>query len=330
MKAIKILVLCTCVTLLFFSCEDDSATTPKAEITVSGTQFSINESMTIYFTGIADQVSIYTGDDSHDYELRSGTSNSESNTGFVVNKDLFTYSYSTPGVYKVVCVASTYTDKAIDLKQDTCSFWVTVIDDKTEIQNLSCSQVLYDEVFADKLENDEWLMKLPRKVKYNTSTPSISLSQKLSFYIESDSTKVFINDEEYSSSTKYDLSEPLDILVRSNYGTTRPYTLYTIYYSEFGTFNLSGVKGTFVRNAYDYSTFEMQITLPAGTDVSGLIPEFTTSSSTDKVYIGDIEQVSGVSEVDFSQTVTYTIVAAMDEYPNMQATSTVSVTISYE
>ena len=86
----------------------------------------------------------------HDYELRE-----QSNTGFVVNKNLFTYSYATPGTYKVVCVASTYTDGATDLKRDTCSYTVTVIDDQTEIENISCPQIVYDEVFAERRVADE-------------------------------------------------------------------------------------------------------------------------------------------------------------------------------
>jgi hypothetical protein len=262
--------------------------------------------------------------------LRSGTSNSQSNTGYVVNKGVFTYSFSTPGVYKVVCVASTYTDLATELKQDTCSRIVTVIDDVTEINRISCSQVLYDEVFADKMENDEWLMKLPRKVKYNNQTPSISLSQKLNFYIDSDSTKIVVNGAKYSSSTKYDLSNALDILVKSNYGTERLYKLHTIYYPEFETFKLAGVEAAFVRNAYDYSTFELQITLAPGTDLSNLVPEFTMTGSTEKAYIGNVEQISGTSTVDFSQNTVYRLVSTSAGNSAVEAEATVRVEIKFQ
>lgn len=319
------ILLVAWISLFFFSCKEDTVLTPKAEINVNQSQFSINESMVIHFTGIAQQVVIYTGDDSHNYELRN-----QSNSGLVVNKGLFTYSYATPGVYKVVCVASTYTELATDLKKDTCSFTVTVTDDVTEISKLSCPQILYDEIFAERHENDQWLMKLPRKVKYNVSTPAISLSQKLKFYIESDSTKVSINGAGYASATKYDLSSPLNISVKSNVGTTRLYKLYTLYYPEFATFSLAGVVGILVRNEFDYSTYILQITLPVGTDISSLVPVFTTTSTTDKAYIGDTEQVSGSTPVDFSQGVTYRIVATSADNANMTAESTVSVVISYQ
>ncbi len=89
----------------FASCSDDNepARTPVAQITVSKTQLKLNESMEIDFTGVADQVVVFTGDPGHDYTLRDS-----SNTGYVVNKGIFTYSYATPGTFHVVCVASTY------------------------------------------------------------------------------------------------------------------------------------------------------------------------------------------------------------------------------
>ncbi len=327
MKIIINILLVICASLFVISCENEEAPDPQAAITVDKLLLKINESMVIRFTGIADQAVVYTGDNMHEYELRD-----QSNTGFVVNKGLFTYAYTVPGRYKVVCVASTYTDRATDLKRDTCSYTVTVIDNETEIEKISCSQVLYDEVFADKLENDEWLMLLPRKVKYNTSTPSISLSQKLRFYIHSDSTKIFINDKEFSntSATKYNLSTPLDITVKSHYGTVRPYKLYTMYYPEFNTFKMLGATGTLVRTEFDYSSFDMEVTLPVGTDISSVKPEFTMFSATDKVYIGDAEQISGSTVVDFTKGVTYRLVSTLPENPAIQSEATVNIKIKYQ
>lgn len=326
MKTIIKAFLCVCIPLIFAACEDNSVSVPKATMTINQMQFSINESMIINFKGTADQVVVFTGDDMHNYELRD-----KSNTGFVVNKGLFTYSYSTPGTYKVVCVAVTYDDLAVGLKRDTSSYTIKVIDDETEIDKLSCPQILYDEVFANKLTNDEWLMILPRKVKYSTSTPSISLTQRLQFYTRSTSTKVSINNLDFVSTTKYNLASPLDIVVTSNFGTTRPYKLYTMYYPEFVSFKLSNVEGTLVRNEYDYSSFKMQLTLPAGTNVSNMIPQFTTTSATDKVYIVDVEQTSGTSSVNFTQDVTYKLVSIFSATnPNMQAITMVNVKIIFQ
>jgi hypothetical protein len=323
MKTTLRIVWAMCISLGVIACEEETATTPQAAITVNKNQLTINESMIIQFTGLADQVVIYTGDDMHNYDLRE-----QSNTGFVVNKNLFTYSYPVPGRYKVVCLASTYTDGATDLKRDTCSFDVTVIDDQTEIDRISCPRIIYDEVFAEKHAGDEWLMVLPQKIKSGNSTPAIALSQRLRFYIRSDSTKVYVNGNEYSSTAQYNLSAPVDIQLTSNFGTTRPYKLYTLNYPEFSSFQLLGVNGTLVRNEYDYSSFELQFTLPPGTDVSNLLPEFTTTAPTEKVYLGDVEQVSGISPVDFTQDITYRLVSSLPGKPDMQAVSTVKIKIN--
>ena len=110
----------------------------------------------------------------------------------VVNKGVFTYSYSVPGTYRVVCVASTYLDLGKDMRVDTASVIVNVVDNVTDIDKLS-SKIYYDEIYAEEKENDEWLLMLPYKMRYNNKDLSISMSQKLNFSIASDSTKVFIN-----------------------------------------------------------------------------------------------------------------------------------------
>jgi hypothetical protein len=315
-----------CISLFFFSCEKEKVIFPQVEASINKELLTINESMIIDFTGsIVDKIVVYTGDNMRNYDLRD-----QSNTGLVVNKKLFTYSYSVPGTYNVVCVASTSGDKASNLQFVTCSFTVTVIDDQTEIERISCPQIIRDEVYAEKYANDEWLMVLPRSVIYNNREQNIAISQRLRFYIQSDSTKVFINGSNFSATTAYNLSSPLDILVRSDFGTARPYKLYTINYPKFNSFKLLGVNGTVVLNEFDYSTFVLNVTLPFGTNVSDLVPEFTTYLPEEKVYIGNTEQISGNSTVDFTQKVTYHLVSTFPGKPEMQAEATVAVNIIFQ
>ncbi len=311
--------------LVLASCEkNETPSDPLAMFSISSTDLEVNESMEINFTGHADQVVIYTGDVSHNYNLIT-----ESNTGFVVNKNYFTYAFATPGKYKVVCVASTYNDLAEDLKRDTTSVMVTVIDDNTNIDNISCNQIVYDEVFANRM-NDEWLMVLPRKVKFKNYQVPVSLSQRLKFYTESDSMKLYINDEEYNQTTKYDLSEVLDISVQSYEGTNRSYALYTAYYPEFSSFKINGVSGTIVRDDYVYGSFEVNVVLPAGTDLTNLTPEYTTTAVDEKVYVNSIEQTSGSSVIDFSSEVTYTIQYSLENKPEMVAETKVKINVAAE
>ena len=103
--------------MLTVACANDNqeARTPQAMVEVDKQHLEVNESMTIRFTGVADQVVVYTGDKDHQYELRDS-----SNTGLVVNRGVLTYSYAVPGTFHVVCVATTYdTYMGGGLKTDT-------------------------------------------------------------------------------------------------------------------------------------------------------------------------------------------------------------------
>lgn len=306
------------------ACQNDELKEPKSSIEISKTTLKINESLDIRFIGDAEQVVIFTGDSTHRYELRD-----HSNTGFVVNKNIFSYSYSIPGIYKIVCIASRYNDMATNVLRDTSSVVVNVVDDATNILRLSCPKIIYDEVFAEQYDND-WLVKLPRKLKYNAITPSISLLQRLKFYMESDSTKIFINGVSYSSTTQYNLQNEQKIVVRSNFGTERAYTLYTLYYPELSNFSINGVSGTLIRNPFDYSQFEIEVTLPLNTDASAVAPSFTTTSPNEKVYIGTTEQISGTSIVNFSIPAVYNIEATVVNRPDLKINSIVKVTVLYK
>lgn len=312
--------------LMMVSCDDETATQPVSAISVDKNTLEINESMTLHFIGDADNVVVYPGDTDHDYELRK-----ESNTGLVVNKGVLTYSYTTPGIYKVVCVATNHADAGKSLLTDTCSVYVKVIDDITEIERLSAPQVLYDEVFADQVNDTDWLMALPHKIKFKNSMPNVSMQQKLKFYIPSVTTTVTVDGEPFNSNTKYDLTSPLDIVTHSHEGTTRSYKLYTLYYGEFKTFTLAGVTADnkkIDRTEYDYSYSEINIELPSGTDLTSLVPEFTLYADNEKPYIGDAPQTSGVTAVDFSAPVIYRFVTTDATNPAVSVESTCKVTVT--
>ncbi|MDR2475622.1 MAG: hypothetical protein LBD45_07160, partial [Bacteroidales bacterium] len=122
MKKIVKIATGICAFLGLFSCEE-AIKTLQLEASINKDLLTVNESMLIDFTGsTADHIVVYPGDDMQNYDLRD-----QSNTGLAVNKKVFTYSYRVPGVYKVVCLASTAGDKASDLKFTTRSFTVNVI-----------------------------------------------------------------------------------------------------------------------------------------------------------------------------------------------------------
>ena len=155
-----------CALLLNTACSDENveSRTPVASIQydTNKTTLKVNESLVIDFTGVADLVAIYPGDDGHRYEKRD-----EMETGIAVNKNHFTYSYKAPGTYHVVCVASTFdTYMGGNLKQATCSFDVTVVDDETEFTDLYTT-ITPNTFYANKLGDDAWVLNLPTKQVYN-------------------------------------------------------------------------------------------------------------------------------------------------------------------
>ncbi len=230
------------------SCSDDNepARTPRAEIIVDKQSLEINESMQIHFTGVADQVIIFTGDKDHEYELRD-----QSNTGFAMNKGLFTYSYRTPGTFRVVCVASTYdTYLGGNLQTDVYAFDVTVTDNITEIDDISTT-ITPNVYYANRLSENDWLLCLPTKQLYNNREMTVNAArQRLSITIESDSAKIYLDGEPYNSRTYYALNIDHSIRVVSSSGTIRDYTLYGMIYPEFSTVTVGGKDATLTRSAF--------------------------------------------------------------------------------
>lgn len=310
----------------FTACDsEDEATQPTARIEIEQDTYNINESMTVHFTGNAENVVIYTGDSGHDYELRE-----QSNTGLVVNKGLFTYAYTTPGVYKVVCLVTNHSNEGQVVMRDTCSAYVRVKDDVTQLDRISAPAVYYDEVFADNLGGGNWLMVLPRKLLYKNKTLTVPLKQKLKFYIESSTSTIAIDGADYNSTTKYDLASTHEITVTSNEGTVATNKLLTLNYAIFKSFALLGKTGTLGYSEYDYSTYTMDVKVPAGSDISAVAPKFAMTAANERAYINGVEQVSEVTKVDFTKPVTYTLVAVHPENPEVKVETTVTVNVTFE
>ena len=320
--------------LVLASCEDKTAEQPTAAIRVDKNHYEVNESMTLHFIGNADNVVVYPGDENHDYELRE-----QSNSGLVVNKGLLTYSYQVPGIYHVVCVATNHEDAGQSIKSDTTSVWVTVTDDANAIEDVSMNVLNRNEVYADLLNDTDWRIAVPRKVRFNNKDVALALkNQSITIYQESASASVVLKEEgapeeDYKaqgSTTKYDLSKVFDIRSTAASGGVRDYRLYTVYYGEFKTFSLAGVSATVGRSEYDYTVYTIDLKVPAGTDLASIAPEFTLNDpANEKVFIGDVEQTSG-TPVDFTSPVTYRFVANHPGNPAITAESTCVVTVTAE
>lgn len=321
MKLIFKLSFIGILSLLIYSCKEESVKTPVASVEVNKTNVDKNESVEFIFTGEADQVVVFTGDKGHNFDLKNSQ-----NIGVIVNKNRFSHSYRSPGEYKVFFIASSYSDLAEVLLQDTCLVIINVKDDDASISSISCPQILYDEVFADKQGND-WLLILPQKVLFNNREVSISSQQRLNIKLGSDSATLMINDALFKSTVKYELNSPLELDMTSNFGSTEKSFLYMLRYPEFENFKIGEYDGVLVRNIYNYDKMEMTVTVPSGTDLGNIIPEFILKEG-QSAYINGIEQTSKVSAVDFTSPVTYTLKNSYQDNNNLFAVTEITVTVN--
>ena len=233
--------------MLTVACANDNqeARTPQAMVEVDKQHLEVNESMTIRFTGVADQVVVYTGDKDHQYELRDS-----SNTGLVVNRGVLTYSYAVPGTFHVVCVATTYdTYMGGGLKTDTTGLDIVVYDDVTTIDAIYAT--VTPNVYVAVATGDDWVMCLPEKQLYNGREMTVNAArQRLSIEAGSDSAKVYIDGELYVSKNYYALNADHEIRVVSGSGTEKVYRFYGMIYPEFKTLTIGGGEAVLTRSVH--------------------------------------------------------------------------------
>ena len=295
--------------------DNEEARTPQAVFSVAKTDLNVNESMELTFTGIADQVVVFTGDDMHEYVKRT-----ESNTGFVIYKGVFTYAYSTPGTYTVTVIASTYdtylgSNQQIDIKE----FQVTVSDNATKIESIYAN-ITPNVYIAEAINDHDWVLALPTKQMNNNKEIALKpTNQRLAFTLESDNIVLYIDDAEYNyNKSKFDLSKKHEIRAVAPSGAEREYTLYGIIYPELSDVKAGDQALTLQRNSYyqDMLTF----VYPAGTDVSNVALTFTTDADA-KFYANGTEVTSGTTLDLTDQTVNYTLVRTLVENSAVQATT---------
>lgn len=303
----KIIYLFAVLTILA-ACKNE-VRTPKAIVELSKTEVGVNEVFNFTFTGVADQVVVYTGDDGHEYEKRNSDSiKNADNVGVVLPKKMGSHSYIAPGVYQMVFVASCYGDLATDLKRDTCSVKITVTDDNTTIKDVYATA--YSNELHAKKEGSDWLIVSAREVFMDTKFFDIKDKTKMKMLMTikagSANTNVKVNGEAYDKATKYDFTNPLALEIVAQSGASTKYNLYFIFKPEFDAFSINGVKD--VRKSIDkrdkFSYVPtIEIVLPKGTAVNALKPEFTIFEG-QKVTLNGSEFKSG-DTADFTNPVTF-------------------------
>ncbi len=306
--AVFALVLCA-------SCseENEPARTPVATVEVNKTDLAINESMEIVFTGVADQVTVFTGDEGHVYQ-DFGDGAIKENTGIVVNKGRFSYSYAVPGTFHVVVLATTYDTYLGDNKKIAkYEFDVVVTDNCTTLDKIF-SSINPNIYYATQVNDRDWVLCLPTKQVYNKKEMPIKLNrQRLTFSIASSASVISVNGEEWLAKTYYDLTQVNEIHVAAVSGDTRDYRLYSAIYPEFESITVGGVVGKLTRDAYNQDLQIYTFTGAANTtDVA-----FTPTENAQLLVNG---QPAG-AQLDLSSADEYTLVYTNPENPDVKAVS---------
>lgn len=310
--SISAIALFICVALLSCSDDNQSARTPVAAVTVDKTALLINESMQITFTGVADQVVVYTGDESHDYALRQ-----EANTGFVANKGIFTYAYSVPGTFHVVVVASTYdTHLGENHQTDTYEFDVTVTDNVTTIDRIY-SNITPNVYYAELIGESDWVLRLPTKQVYNKREIALNATrQRLTFDIASDSTKIYVDGQLHETRNFYNLTLPHAIDVKAYSGDTRAYMLHVLVYPEFKTVKVGGTAAKLERDAY-YQ--DLLIYKTSAADAANAQLDYTVDENI--VFLANGQPLPSGSIIDLTADdgTTYTLRRTLPDRPDIYA-----------
>ncbi len=110
-----------------------------------------------------------------------------------------------------------------------------------------------------------------------------------------------------SGITPNDFSLPLEYTVTAADGSTEIYTVYVTIALD-SSKSITGFSLLEVQGIIDDTAKTITISLPAGTNPSGLIAEYTATG--ESVQVGETIQESGTTPNDFSQPLEYTVTAA--------------------
>ena len=156
-------------------------------------------------------------------------------------------------------------------------------------------------------------------VPYNTTVTSL-----VADFTVSDGAVVTVSDaEQTSGSSTQDYTNPMAFVVTSQTGdVTKTYST-TISAlpntaSDFLTFVLAGASGVI-----DTELATIAVETPFGTNLSSLAPTFTVSAQ-GTVFVGSSEQTSAVTLQDFSNPITYRVVAGDETYTDFVVSATVA------
>jgi hypothetical protein len=308
---------------------DDLFVEPHASFTIDDkTEFDVFEAVHFTNTGAGQKFVVFPGDSSHVYG-KSG------NSGYASNSDgTYSYSYQEPGEFTAVWIASSINAKGeIFTSIDSVRIKVVATDGGLSAFSLTRIYKMTDfgssffyESYGEFINDTSIVCPMPYALWTKSAIKKVlgvkfTLDSDLAtLYWESPSsgdvsltsestTKVF----SFYEGTKL---EPQTLKVITSSGYETDYEAICMVIPEFTSFKINNVSATQTRDISAFNTFDMTLSLPAGTSLTSLTPEFIVMANdtnlineehTVTVKVNSVTQASGISTVDFSSPVSYVI-----------------------
>lgn len=336
---------------------EDYYVKPKAAFTTNLSSDTVQTLQSVVFTnqGEGQTFSIWPGDAGHVYGQYS-------NAGYTINSSgQYSYSYREPGIYTVVWVAGS-TNGEGKIEQDVDSLSIVVIDTRGGLDELSIKKIYrlddYDasrntyftsvaEVVDDStlmcgIVYEAWRtgninsIKSPKLTLAYTLTSTLS---KLYWFNTAKSEWVNIRSE---VDNVFNVMEdkriaPQRIKVVTASGYENYFTIYAVMMPKLTTFKVGTVKGVITHELTSYNVYDIEVKLPAGTDLTQLQPEWELMANdallldgaTTSVTVNGVEQISGQSVIDGSQEVVYKLSYTFPNTQNNALTQTSEMRVHF-
>ncbi|WP_455585006.1 hypothetical protein [Bacteroides sp.] len=320
-----------CMTICLMACNGDTYLedlyiAPEASFSMEKTEYQVLEVVHFSNTGKGTSFVVWPGNTGHCYGVQG-------DTGFAAGSDgVFSYSYDEPGEYEVVWIASSINgDK--DIVFEKTSRKIKVVDnngglDKFIISNICkmpeyAGNVYYNST-GEFISSDTILCPILWAAWKDAKVNTIKAKQLITFELTSVTSKMswYDKSENINREIKSGISTSRIInfiendklaiqkfVVETSSGYTKDYYVAPVMIPAFTSFSVGEAKATITRDVSFYNRYDIVITVPEGTDLNHIIPEFTVMNNDTnlldgtncKVTVNGIPQVSGVSPVDFSE-----------------------------
>lgn len=327
MKNIIKLVLAIFVSLIY-SCDPngyirDLYVAPDAKFEINKEIYNVFESVKFTNKGKGQAFVVYPGDYGHVFG-KSG------DTGFTTASDgTFSYSYSEAEQYNAVWVASSM-DEAGNRVTDIDSVKVKVVAmnsglDFFQIYNVYKMTEYPGNVFFSPqgifVSNDTLMcpilfdawrtslvvnsIKAPQLINFTLASPLSKF-----FWVENGTEREIITANSASRIINFLIDGKLAVqkfVVKTGSGINSDYFVAPVIIPKMTKFSVLGINGTIQRDIAYYNQYNISISLPAGTNLSSIVPTFEIMNNdinlvgnNIEVYLNDIQQTSGISTVDAS------------------------------